>query len=67
MASSKLLDKTLDLVRTRPRDVTYDQIATETEVSVSWLKKLVNGEIEHPSVCYVEAVYVYLNKKSLDV
>lgn len=67
MASRQLLDKTLDLVRNRPREVSYEQIAAEAEVSISWLKKFVSGEIKEPSVCSVEAVYVFLAKKPLEL
>lgn len=67
MASSKLLDKTLDLVRNRPRDMSYDDLAAASKVNPHWLKKLASGKIEHPSVCHVEAVYVALTGKPLEL
>lgn len=67
MASSKLLDKTLDLVRNRPRDMSYEDLAALAEVNAHWLKKFAAGKFEDPSVCTVEAVYVALSGKQLEL
>lgn len=67
MSSSKLLDRTLHLVRNRPVTETYQTIAAAAKVSPHWVKTLASGKIPDPGVCKVEAVFNYLNKQPLDL
>lgn len=57
-----MLDRTLQLVRERPRTLTYEQIANDTGLKVSWLEALASGRIPDPGVRKVETLYAYLNK-----
>ncbi len=57
-----MLDKTLKLVRERPRTLTYDQIASDTGLKVSWLEAFAGGRIPDPGVRKVETLFAYLSK-----
>ena len=67
VSSSKLLTSTMKALAERPRVLTYEVIAEECGVSARWLQQLVAGKIEDPGVCKVEAVYVFVTGKPLNV
>lgn len=67
VAPSQLNIKTLYLLKNRSRRLTLDQIARDTQVSKSWLRKYSEGKIDDPGTAKIEALYVYLSGKPLDV
>lgn len=44
----------------RSRLITLDDIASRCDVSVSWIKQVLSGEIENPSYKNITAVYKYV-------
>ena len=60
--STSLLDKTLQLVRNRPRTMTYDHIASETGLKKAWLEAFAAGRIPDPGVRKVETLFAFLSK-----
>ena len=61
-ASTSLLEQTLQLVRNRPRSMTYDHIAAETGLKKTWLEAFAAGRIPDPGVRKVEALHAFLSK-----
>ena len=57
-----LLDTTLQLLKSRPRSVTYDQIAAGTGLGKPWLEALAAGRIPDPGVRKIETLYAFLTK-----
>jgi hypothetical protein len=66
-APSRLHDKTLYLLRNRPRTITLADIARDTRIGMSWLRKYSEGNIPDPGARRLETLYVYLTGKPLDV
>lgn len=67
MYSSRLANCTLELLRNRPRTLTLDKIASDTELTVSWLRDFGAARKEHASVTRVERLYSYLANKKLEL
>lgn len=70
MASVKLTDKTLELLRNRPRTMTYATIAeamkeTCPQITASWLHQYVNGRHRFPHTDRIQALYEFLAGKPL--
>lgn len=65
MPSGKLLAHTLELVRNRPRAVTYELMQKKTRIPVSWMQALMTGKIKEPSVNRIEKLYVYFTGSQL--
>lgn len=66
-APSALCERTLYLVRNRHRDTTYDDIAEATGLTTAWIGNFARGRMDHPSVVFVEALYVHLTGEALDL
>ena len=63
---SKLLDSALDMVRSSDEPLSH--IARGAGVPYHWLYSVVNTDrVRSPNVIYVEALYVYLSGKPLDL
>lgn len=61
-----LLLKTLDLLRNRRRTLTYEQIAVDTGLTVSFLQSLATEEPpKHASVVRIQTLYEYLSGETL--
>ena len=60
-------DKTLELLKNRPAHLTLQKIAKETDLGEGWLSMFHNGNINHPSVNMIQALYEYLTKTKLKV
>lgn len=58
-----LLARTVELLKKRPATLTFEVIAEATETSERWLSELVRGNIKHPSVVRIEALYAFLTKE----
>lgn len=58
--SRSLYDRALNLVLTRPRTVTYDDVASKSEgrgqFSARWLEAFAKGKIVEPGVFKIEEV-----------
>lgn len=67
MDAPKLRDKVLELLRERPRSMTYKKIAEDTDIPEGWLKVFAGGNIDDPSVNRVETLYNYLSGQPLNV
>lgn len=70
MASVSLTERTQELLRTRPRNVTYEVIAKalhpeNVPAFTKWLTYFNTGRIQYPSVDNVQAVYEFLSGKPL--
>lgn len=63
---SRLLDKTLELFKDRPRSMTFEDISKETGLPIGWLGTLGQGRNGH-SVTRIETLYTYLSGKELDL
>ena len=60
-----LYEKTLDLMKNRPRRMTLKTIAKETDLSMGWLVNMSGSDPpKHPSVNLVEQLYCYLTGHS---
>lgn len=67
MFASKLATKAWELLRLRPRTLTYAHISQRTEISVRWLEAFASGQVKDPSASKVERLFEMLSGKSLDV
>lgn len=72
MAGSSLNERTLHLLRDRPRYLTYERLAQEIApacqgVTATWLFQYVNGRTAFPHVDRVQAVYEFLSGNKLFV
>lgn len=71
MGTMSLNACTLDLLKSRSVNLTYERIAAECgvidgeKVTVHWLKQYACQKIAHPSVGRVQAVYEYLSGASI--
>lgn len=70
MGSPSLNDKTLELLRNRPRHVTYANIAEALaeicpQATEIWLQNYVAGRTTFPHADRVQAVYEYLSGNKL--
>ena len=59
-----LAEKTLEMLTTRSRVITCEQIAKSIGCSTSWLYSFQSGEIPDPSVNTIQALYDFLNPES---
>ena len=63
-----LINKTLHLLRNRPRTLTLAQVEKETGISEHWLKRFASEKsISDPSVNTIEKLYNYLSDDELQV
>jgi len=53
----------LKLLKERPHNLTYAKIASETDITESWLRAFVGGGICNPSVNKIETLTKYLERK----
>ena len=60
-----LYNKTLELLKNRPRHVTFSIISKETGLGVSWLSSLSQGQIKDPSAKKLEKLYNFLSNTPL--
>lgn len=67
MITTKLRDKTLDLLRNRPAWKTYTQIAEDTKIPVGWIKEFSRGTMNGPDVNRIETLYEHLAQKPIDI
>lgn len=67
MITTKLRDRTLELLKNRPAWLKYPQIAEETGIPLGWIKVFAQEQSEGPDVNRVETLYEYLANKSIDV
>jgi hypothetical protein len=61
-----LKDKTLHLLKNRPRTLTLAQIEDDTGIGEAWLKRFSSERsIQDPSVNTIETLYNYLSDEKL--
>lgn len=65
--ATSLYDRTLHLIKTRPANLTFDEIARDTDIKASWLRCFARGKIGDPSVNRIQTLYEYLSNKKLKV
>jgi hypothetical protein len=65
MDGRRLLRHTRELLRNRPRTITYAHIEQATGLNRNWLVEFVQGRSDHCSVVYVEKLYEYLSQRNL--
>lgn len=58
---SIFLEKTIQLLKERPKTLTFALIAEETELTSGWLESLLYKKNPNPSVIQLEILYNYLN------
>lgn len=62
----RLLDTTISLLRHRDRTLTLEIISEETDVSVTWLSRLLSPKPPRdPGVNSIQRVYEFLTKTTL--
>jgi hypothetical protein len=66
MASGKLYTITLRLVRNRPANMTYADIAAATGLPWDWVRRFSEGKSDAAS-SRVEAVWEFMTSRELDV
>lgn len=66
MYGSRLADTTLDLVKRRPRNLSFRMISEKTGLSVHWLRKYNEGDIVEPGVCKIERLYEFLTGDKIE-
>lgn len=62
-----LRDKTLDLLKDRPRAKTLKVVSTDTGIGLPWLNLFLQNKIQNPSVNTVQSLYEYLTQEKLRV
>lgn len=62
-----LYERTLELLRGRPEELTLSKICKETGLKIDWIAKFVQGKVTDPSVNKVQKLYEYLTKSTLKV
>ena len=68
MYQSKLRDRTIELLKSRPRTLTLAKISEDTKIPVTWLECFrTKGKDLESSVNKVETLYEYLAKTTLQV
>lgn len=65
--TTRLRDKTLELLKSRPEELTLSKIAKDTKLGEGWLSMFLNNNISHPSVNMVQALYEYLTKTEIKI
>lgn len=65
--TTKLRDRTLELLLERPVRVKMKTIAFETGIPEGWLKQFQRGALKDPSVNRIETLFEYLSKSELKV
>lgn len=58
----ELLDATLLLLESRPRELTYERVSRVTGLSVSWLNKVAGEKIKEPSVLKITLLWAFLTR-----
>jgi len=64
---SKLVEKTLELLKSRPYTMTVKQITEKTSIPEGWIKQLQRGKIKEPSAPRIEKLYEFLSGHKLTV
>lgn len=64
---SRLMLRTMELLRQRPRTLTVDMIAQDTGLHPGWIARLSNPAYGSPSVDAVVKLYEYLSGHPLDI
>lgn len=70
MASVNLNDRTLELLRNRPRTLSYAKLAEAMKdihpaVTLSWIQQYAHGRYTFPPIDRVQALYEFLTGKPL--
>jgi hypothetical protein len=65
MDGRRLLTHTRELLRNRPRTITYAHIEQDTKLNRAWLVEFSSGRSDHCSVVYVETLYEYLSGRNI--
>lgn len=58
--SVPLLERTLELVRNAPRNISFTEMSKETGVSIPWISRFASNKIGDPGVKNVQALHDYL-------
>jgi hypothetical protein len=61
-----LTEKTLELLKNRPRTLEYEKISQDTGIGGSWLRMFATNRIKDPGCYRVETLYNYLSDKPLE-
>lgn len=56
-------DQTRTALQNRPRNITLEQVATESGLPLAWLRAFARNVSDEPGVCRVQTLYEYLTKK----
>ena len=56
-------DQPLELLRDRPRDLTYRTISNDTGLPETWILGFAIGRSDNPGVVYVETLFNYLSNR----
>jgi hypothetical protein len=60
-----LRDKTLELVRDRPRRLTYKELEKQTGLPYLWIQHFAQERYHDPSVNRVETLYTFLSGRAV--
>jgi AraC-like DNA-binding protein len=60
-----LHERTRQLIVNRPRPVTLETIADRANVSEAWLRSIIDGKVDDPSVNMIQRVYEFLTGEEL--
>ena len=67
MYCSPIAQEALNLLKNRPRTLTIEKIASDTELTPGWLRSFEGGRIREPGLYKVERLYSYLAKKPIQL
>lgn len=69
LPKSRLLIRTLELLRNRPTGMTLESIAKATGLKLTWLSYIIgqNNSDVSASVDRIEVLYEFLSNKKLDI
>lgn len=62
-----LVERTIQLLRNRPRPVTLQVVADDTKLHIRWLQLLLQRESLAPSADAIVVLYEYLSGKKLPI
>lgn len=64
---SALLERTVHLLRNRPRPLTLQVVSDDTKLHMRWLQLLLSRPKVSPSVDAIVVLYEYLTNKKLSI
>lgn len=62
--TSRLLDRTVKMMKERDPELTYEVMSIETGIGIAWFARFATGRVKNPNVIFIEALHDYLEEKA---